>query len=411
MSRSSVVFVTPVLPAFGGMGLAMRAAHTLQALAEHCDVSLAVVDLQGAAGKELDPRLRAVCRRFLLLNAPVPAANGGWKNREKEEARWGQKPLPGEWGSWDPEKGAELERFLEEVDPGQLWLFRFYLLPWVHSWMERGKPACLDLDELDSRQRRQLARLYREEGRSRESMLMLASALAYQQLEKRFLPRFRTIAVASESEAAHVRAYEGVGRAEVWPNVIAPAAEPAAVERMPDGVLRLFYIGYMGYLPNRDAVGFAAREILPALRSRLRQEVVLQVAGRGAEAFKEEWAAFPGVEVLGEIPEVGPAYARADLVLVPLRAGSGTRLKILEAFAHRKAVVSTRIGVEGLEVRHGRELLLADAPGEIAEACASLLRDRERAGLLARAGHAFVHSRHGPAMLSAHVARWADALS
>jgi glycosyltransferase involved in cell wall biosynthesis len=83
------------------------------------------------------------------------------------------------------------------------------------------------------------------------------------------------------------------------------------------------------------------------------------------------------VTVVGQVPDIDVELARADLVLVPLRFGSGTRLKILEAFAHRIPVVSTDLGAEGLGAHDGTHLLLADTPAAIAEACARLLTDEQ----------------------------------
>jgi glycosyltransferase involved in cell wall biosynthesis len=84
----------------------------------------------------------------------------------------------------------------------------------------------------------------------------------------------------------------------------------------------------------------------------------------------------PRVSVVGMVPEMGPELARADLAVVPVRYGSGTRLKILESFAHRIPVVSTTIGAEGLDVNHGTHLLLADDAEGFAEACERLLVDQ-----------------------------------
>jgi glycosyltransferase involved in cell wall biosynthesis len=83
----------------------------------------------------------------------------------------------------------------------------------------------------------------------------------------------------------------------------------------------------------------------------------------------------PGVDLVGPVAELAPEYAAASMLVVPLRAGSGTRIKILEAFIHRTPVVSTSIGAEGLAVTHGEHLLIADTPAEFADCCLRLDRD------------------------------------
>jgi glycosyltransferase involved in cell wall biosynthesis len=115
-------------------------------------------------------------------------------------------------------------------------------------------------------------------------------------------------------------------------------------------------------------------------------------------------AELPQVEWLGYVADLTPVYAAADLVIVPLRTGGGTRIKILEAFAHRKAVVSTRIGAEGLAVAHDRELLLADDPDEFAAVAADLLLNAEKRDRLAAAGYAFVAAHHSEDNLRPQVA-------
>lgn len=89
------------------------------------------------------------------------------------------------------------------------------------------------------------------------------------------------------------------------------------------------------------------------------------------------------------VPDVAPEYEKAAVVVVPLRAGSGTRIKILEAFSFRRPVVSTSIGAEGLGVRHEQELLIADTPEQFAAACARLLTDAQLRNRLVESAYSF----------------------
>jgi polysaccharide biosynthesis protein PslH len=413
MEKPRLVFIAPVMPSFTGMGLAMRAAHTLQALAGRFEVSLAVIGLIGpVATVEPARQIRALCRRFFHLPVSLPASQQEWPGRAAAEALWEQKPLPAEWAAWTPERGAQLDAFVDEVAPDRVWIFRFYLLPWVRFRLEQGKPVCLDLDECESRQRLQLCKLHRLGGQSREAVGLLATVGIYQRLEQRFLPRFSFVATAAQPEAVAARA-AGAPRVEIWPNTISLPARPALPpETAPAEALanirpfHLFFVGYLGYLPNRDAVRFAAREVVPALREKLGRPVVFQAVGSGWDAGKQELADCPGVELAGGVADLTPFYARADLVLVPLRAGTGTRLKILEAFAHRKPVVSTSIGAEGLAIEPGHTLLIADTAQDLAAACATVFTEPARAAALAQAGHVFVQQHHGPQSLADCVDRF-----
>lgn len=157
----------------------------------------------------------------------------------------------------------------------------------------------------------------------------------------------------------------------------------------PDAVLEpktILFFGAINYYPNEDGVLYFARRILPLLRA-LEPEVLLRVIGPVDEVGPVTDLRGDGVEVLGFRDDVKAEIARAALVVVPLRIGGGTRLKILEAMAMGKAIVSTSLGAEGIDVEHDKDILLADEPEEFARLVATALADaglRERLGAAAR---------------------------
>lgn len=147
----------------------------------------------------------------------------------------------------------------------------------------------------------------------------------------------------------------------------------------------VLYQGGMDWFPNRDAVEFFAEQVLPLLRERV-PKVRFVIAGRHPPAeFRKRLSHIPDVIVTGTVPDMSPIIAKATVCVVPLRIGSGTRLKILEAAAMGKAVVSTHVGAEGLDMRDGKEIILADTPEDFAAATSRLLLD---AGLRAQLGDA-----------------------
>jgi sugar transferase (PEP-CTERM/EpsH1 system associated) len=145
----------------------------------------------------------------------------------------------------------------------------------------------------------------------------------------------------------------------------------------------LVFTGSMDWLPNEDAIRFFTTEVLPLVK-RAVPGATLTVVGRNPSKSLTELAARDSsVRVTGRVEDVRPYMERAAAYVVPIRVGGGTRLKIYEAMAMEKPVVSTTVGAEGLPVRDGEELLLADTPADFA---ASVVRVLEDAGLARKLG-------------------------
>lgn len=149
------------------------------------------------------------------------------------------------------------------------------------------------------------------------------------------------------------------------------------------------FVGSMDWLPNIDGARFFADAVLPRIRRQI-PEAELWVVGRTPPpSLVRRWRE-AGIQVTGTVDDVRPFVARAALVVVPLRIGGGTRLKILEAWAVRKAVLSTTIGAEGLPAVNGDNIALADTPEEMAACAVSLLRNPGEAARLGAAGRRVV---------------------
>jgi glycosyltransferase involved in cell wall biosynthesis len=154
----------------------------------------------------------------------------------------------------------------------------------------------------------------------------------------------------------------------------------------------LTLIGTLWYEPNSDGAWWFASEVLPLVRREL-PDAELRLVGR-TDAKLDGIERCPGVVVRGQVPEVAPELAASTVSVVPLRSGGGTRLKILEAFAYGVPVVTTTVGCEGLDVVDGEHLLVADDPAAFAAACVRLVRERDLADRLTRAGFDLVRSRY-----------------
>jgi glycosyltransferase involved in cell wall biosynthesis len=146
------------------------------------------------------------------------------------------------------------------------------------------------------------------------------------------------------------------------------------------------FTGSINYRPNTDAVAFFVRDVMPRLL-RLKPSTKFVVVGQGAPDWLLRMSG-TNVQFTGAVSDVRPYLARAAVVVAPLRAGSGTRLKILEALAMEKPVVTTSIGCEGLAMVDGQHLVVADDPQSFAEETARLMSDRKLAAELGRSGRA-----------------------
>jgi polysaccharide biosynthesis protein PslH len=204
--------------------------------------------------------------------------------------------------------------------------------------------------------------------------------------ERRATRRAKAVLVCSEHDRSIFRNLASNTCVIVAPNVIDADAYTPTYDEGEENCTVL-YAGGMDWYPNRDAVRYFVQRILPRLRT-LVPAVEFVVAGRAPSAdFKKEFSNIPGMRFTGTLPDLQLAIAKAAVCVVPLRIGSGTRLKILEAAAMGKAIVSTCIGAEGLEFSHQREIILADTPDEFAEAVAALVKNvgyRRELGCAAR---------------------------
>jgi glycosyltransferase involved in cell wall biosynthesis len=160
-------------------------------------------------------------------------------------------------------------------------------------------------------------------------------------------------------------------RVDVIPNGV----DTKIYQPLPEGdsTPALVFVGNMDYRPNVDAMMYFCSQVLPRVRCAL-PDVQMWIVGINPRAEVRHLEG-EGVHVTGRVDDVRPYYARSTACVVPLRAGGGTRLKILEAMAFGRPVVSTTIGCEGLDVVDGEHLFIADSADEFAEQTVRLLLD------------------------------------
>jgi sugar transferase (PEP-CTERM/EpsH1 system associated) len=244
------------------------------------------------------------------------------------------------------------------------------------------KGACrtvLSLHNVCFEQYRQMARL--DVGLAARTLYRL-KAIAMSKAERHYIPRFDCCVVVSAAEHELLQREVPEARTVVIENGVDCSQLRPLPESPGSGLL---FVGVMGYPPNCDGLMFFARSILPRIRSSV-PDAKLFVVGQAPPARVKALGRKTGIEVTGYVNDILPYYRLSKVTVVPLRAGGGTRLKILESMALGRAVVSTTIGCAGLEVRHGVHLLIADGPQQFADCVVQLLRnDALRAELVGNA--------------------------
>jgi polysaccharide biosynthesis protein PslH len=211
--------------------------------------------------------------------------------------------------------------------------------------------------------------------------------------ERKACSRARLTFVCSEHDRSGMSALCPQANVMVVPNIIDFDAYAPAID---SNLSRVVYVGGLDWLPNRDTVEFFVNSILPELL-KLAPEIIFVSAyspdHAPPEEFLHRFASIPHVQLL-ETPDVRKVMAEAGVFVVPIRIGSGTRFKILEAAAMTKPIVSTHIGAEGLAFEDEKEIRLVDAPAAFARAVANLLADSRARNAMGQAARQKVAERY-----------------
>lgn len=194
--------------------------------------------------------------------------------------------------------------------------------------------------------------------------------------ERKYLNMADEVLAVSQNDSDHFAKYLDSRKLTVIPTGVDvdyfhPGNEPEEPES-------LVFTGSMDWMPNEDAIHYFCAAIFPLVKRHLPKTQLYVVGRKPSDRLKSVGAADASVHITGAVEDIRPYVRRAPVYVVPLRIGGGTRIKIFEAMAMGKAIVSTTIGAEGLPVEHGRNILLADKPESFAAEIIWLLSNPER---------------------------------
>jgi glycosyltransferase involved in cell wall biosynthesis len=371
--------IAPVLPADSGNGLAMRAGMFVEALHQLGEVDVLVLPVAGKLGEA------SLCRRLGIRPTIIEISGRGDTHyamlrgladpRARLEAfrRYGRPSLS---AALSVSVLGDVRHYLAGRRFDMVHVARSYLLPVTGVFGEAPvNTLSTDLDEDDVETYRRIGALHGLRGNDGAKAWAEAEALSFERQTAHWLPRADLVFIATEKERDTILARYGV-RPIVAANAVAPPASLPSRRAQPGALL---FVGGFGYLPNLDAALWILDEILPRLREQSGRPVSLTLVGRNAPRELVERAAAMNAMVLENAEDLAPLYGDAGIALVPLRAGGGSRIKLLEAAAYGVPVVATSIGAENSGMEDGRDLWIADTPDEMARACITIWRDPSEA--------------------------------
>ncbi len=389
----NLLFLTPQLPYPPHQGTTIRNFNLIKNLAPRHDITL----LSFAAPEEL-PRaepLRALCRR--IETAPYPTRTMSQRARDTLLS-----PLPDMALRLKSDEMHQLvARVMREERFDIAQIEGIEMARYVTSLATRHSP--LIFDDHNAEYVLQRTAFQSDARRVTRWHAALYSLIQWKKLaryERAVCRRVDHIVACSATDASAIRA------------LTAPISSfQSPISTIPNGVdtdffvpsdqvcakplaeLSMVFAGKMDFRPNIDAMLWFCDEILPRIRAEIPLAHVVIVGQKPAPrvaALRER----PGVEVTGWVADTRPYIADAAVYVVPLRMGSGTRLKVLEAMAMGKAIVSTARGVEGIDLVAGRDAVVADAPEAFAREVIALLRDAERRRALGQTARAVAESKY-----------------
>ena len=371
----------------------LRTWHLMRRLARHHEITYLAFAEPGQQQADVD-RMKEVASRVETITRG-DAAKGTWRFYA-DAAMHVVDPLPYAVGKY---RSAEFRRRLDALLAESAFdlIVCDFLFPAVNLPKRLPCPAVIFTHNVESE-------IWRRHADTKQGVL---AKWLYRTQYRRMLRcegdalrRFDgVLAVSDTDRQTFDRIYPGAIRrpAHVVPTGVDTeyfAPSVSQLIRNPKSLIpSLIFTGSMDWLPNEDAMLFFCRDILPQIRAEV-PDARLSIVGRAPTPAVQQLGDQAGVRVTGRVDDVRPYMREAAVYVVPLRIGGGTRLKIFEAMAMGKAVVSTAVGAEGLPVVDGRHVLLADEPAAFARAVIDLLRDAPRRDEFETAARALVVEKY-----------------
>lgn len=278
-----------------------------------------------------------------------------------------------------------------------IFAFRIGSAVWLDSVLGNSKPglAIVDFDDIESLA---LARNSAGNVSSRFWRFMIRRYVRrLGRIEKQLSETWLRILVCSDHDVE-------VLRKRKQPALAIPNAVhfPEHIPDAPHDGLHILFVGTLNYRPNVEGIVWFVREVWPAIRAHAGMSAKLTIVGFDPTQEVLALGASQGVDVQGPVDDLSTVYGACNLVIAPIFSGGGTRIKILEAFSYKRAIVTTPLGCEGLDLTPGRHAQVAQSAPEFAKAVLELANDRAASDEMARHGYEFGIARYSHKAIAAH---------
>lgn len=348
--------ICQIMPEKTGSGVAMRLYNWLTALDVYYEITLLIISQNEVDGRNAENLgVAEIIIHSYVINkvGKVKSVHGSME--------------PDMFSKWDIESASDRLKDFNGKRYDAVFVSRLRLQPiWKilkFKYNVASRMTVIDFDDVES------IALLRKVAHYSSKLKNIRSVLWHvKESVKLYLAEiscntlFDKIIVCSEKDANILNKRWFTKKATYVPNCVAPTnATPHLTQK---NILNLVFVGTLDYSPNEQGLAWFVKSVLPDLRNQLgviNIEVSLTVVGRNATKWMKDLAIDKVILLFENVASVTPYYNHADIVICPIFHGSGTRIKIIEAFAHKRVVVSTLLGAEGIDAEDKKDILIANS--------------------------------------------------
>jgi glycosyltransferase involved in cell wall biosynthesis len=402
-ARPRILCVMMLPPNLNGPGGSQRAWRLVESLSKVGDVHFVLVSWAADQTNINIPLLSLESLVASITRISIPE----WRGREKKIGRFIHPAVSDvlRFRAFAAPKFSaktirEIAGSLPLHDPDIIFAGRITCASIVQSMIDKkllsSRRKLVDFDDINSKFRR---RELRQTGASwglQGKVLGEIDAYLIEREERKIAREWDKISVCSDEDVSELRALNSKAVIEKVPNTVAYDLLP---EKLPDEKFHCLFVGNLGFKPNIHGLDEFLKSAWPTIRG-VSPEINLAIVGFGGPDWILAKDGIDGITVHTNVPDLRPYYQRADLVVAPILFGGGTRIKILEAMAYGRPVVSTTVGAEGLNVSNGKEIFIADTMDEFGRIIISLSQDPVSLRSVAVRARAFQQAEFSPATFS-----------